>query len=199
MAFACKADIIKYQEVEGMVQETLNKWGQIHVLVHAATGGPLSTPFRTVNDFKGVSIIDTEEKDWDWLVDTTVKSAFNCIKAIAPQMIKQKEGHIISIGAAPGFIGRAGWGAFSTGKGGLIALSRCAALELGKHNIKVNMVYPGYIAATGRDWAFQQKIADTTLLGRFQSREEFCSFIVFLSKMQNVSGQNFFLESRIIV
>ncbi len=199
MAFACKADLSKYQEVEGLVQKTLSKWGQIHVLVNSATGGPLNTPFRTVNKFEGVPIIETEEKDWDWLIDTTLKSVFNCIKAIAPQMIKQKDGHIISVGAAPGFIGREGWAPFNAAKGGLIALSRSAARELGKYNIRVNMVYPGYIAHPGRDWEFSQKVADTTLLKRFQTPEEFSRFIVFLSKMQNVSGQNFFVESRIVV
>jgi 3-oxoacyl-[acyl-carrier protein] reductase len=199
MAFACKADLSKYQEVEAMVQKTLSKWGQIHVLINSATGGPINTPFRTVDDFSGVPIIETEERDWDWIVDATLKNVFNCIKAIAPQMIKQKEGHIISIGAAPAIIGREGWAPFNAAKGGLIALSRSAARELGKHNIKVNIVNPGYIAHPGRDWEFSQKVADSTLLKRFQTAEEFSRFIVFLSKMQNVSGQNFFVESRIII
>jgi len=199
MAFACKADLSKYQEVEAMVQKTLSKWGQIHVLINSATGGPINTPFRTVNDFSGVPIVETEEKDWDWIVDATLKNVFNCIKAIAPQMIKQKEGHIISIGAAPAIIGREGWAPFNAAKGGLIALSRSAARELGKHNIKVNIVNPGYIAHPGRDWEFNQKVADSTLLKRFQTAEEFSKFIVFLSKMQNVSGQNFFVESRIVI
>jgi 3-oxoacyl-[acyl-carrier protein] reductase len=199
MAFACKADLSKYQEVEAMVQKTLSKWGQIHVLINSATGGPINTPFRTVNDFSGVPIVETEERDWDWIVDATLKNVFNCIKAIAPQMMKQKEGHIISVGAAPAIIGREGWAAFNAAKGGLIALSRSAARELGKYNIKVNIVNPGYIAHPGRDWEFSQKVADSTLLKRFQTAEEFSKFIVFLSKMQNVSGQNFFVESRIII
>ena len=199
MAFACRADLSKYQEVEEMAQKTIRKWGQIDVLVNSATGGPINTPFRTVNSFSGVPIVETEERDWDWIVDATLKNVFNCIKAIAPQMIKQKEGHIISVGAAPAIIGREGWAAFNAAKGGLIALSRSAARELGKHNIKVNIVNPGYIAHPGRDWEFSQKVADSTLLKRFQTAEEFSRFIVFLSKMQNVSGQNFFVESRIII
>lgn len=199
MAFAYKADLSQYKEVEGMVQETLNKWGRIDVLLNSATGGPINTPFRKVDKFSGVPIIETEERDWDWIIDTSLKSVFNCIKAIAPQMIKQKEGHIISLGAAPGMIGREGWAVFNAAKGGLIALSRSAARELGQYNIKVNMVYPGYIAHPGRDWEFSQKVADTTLLKRFQTAEEFCSFIVFLSNLKNVSGQNYYVESRIVV
>ncbi len=199
MAITFQADLSKYEEVEAMAKKTLDTWGRIDVLMNSATGGPLNTPFRTVNDFAGVPLIDTDEKDWNYLIDSTLKSVFNCIKAIAPQMIKQKEGHIITIGAAPGMIGREGWGPFNAAKGGVIALSRTAARELGKDNIKVNMVYPGYIAHPGRDWEFSQKVADTTILKRFQNKEEFSSFIVYLSKTQNITGQNFYLESRIIV
>ncbi len=199
MAFAFKADLARYEEVEAMAQETVKRWGGIHVLVNSATGGPINTPFRTIDKFEGVPIIDTDEKDWDWIMNITLKGVFNCIKAIAPQMIKQKEGHIISIGAAPGIVGREGWAIFNAAKGGVIALSRSAARELGRHNIKVNMVYPGYIAHPGRDWEFSQKVADSTLLKRFQTADEFSRFIVFLSKLQNVSGQNYFVESRIVV
>ncbi len=197
MAMVCKADVGSYQEVQGMVAQTLKTWGRIDILVNNAGAFPVGTSFPTGSRREGSLIIDMEEDEWDWFISSQLKGPFNCIKAVAPHMIEQREGHIINVGAIIGFKGYAGKSAYAAAKGGLIGLSRTAARELGQYNIKVNMVIPGPVPHPRLEWAFHPSDKKQGVLGRDQTPEEFALVIVNLSKLQNVSGQIFALENRI--
>ncbi|MDR9500365.1 MAG: 3-oxoacyl-[acyl-carrier-protein] reductase [Desulfurivibrionaceae bacterium] len=86
-----------------------------------------------------------KEADWDLVLDTNLKGAFNCIKAVNRPMMKQRSGAIISITSVIGFAGNAGQANYSAAKAGLIGLTRSLAKELASRNIRVNGVAPGYI------------------------------------------------------
>lgn len=197
LAIVCKADVGNYQEVRGMVEETLKAWGRIDILVNNAGAFPMGTKFPTGSKREGSLITEMEDEEWDWFINSQLKGPFNCIKAVAPHMRKQREGHIINVGAIIGFKGYAGKAAYAAAKGGLIGLSRTAARELGEHNIQVNMVIPGPIPHPRLAWLFTPSDTKHGLLRRDQTPEEFALFIVNLSKLQNVSGQIFVVENRI--
>ncbi len=197
MAMPYQADVGNFQQVKGMVAEALKTWGRIDILVNNAGAFPVGTDFPTGSRREGNLIIDMEEEEWDWFINSQLKGPFNCIKAVAPHMMERREGCIINIGAIIGFKGYTGKAAYAAAKGGLIGLGRTAARELGQYNIRVNMVIPGPVPHPRLAWAFNPGDTKQGLLGRDQTPEEFALFIVNLSKLQNVSGQTFVAENRI--
>ena len=116
-------------------------------------------------------------------------------------MIKRKRGHIINISSWSGVKGRSGQAAYSAAKAGLIGLTMSAALELGRFNIQVNAVIPGFMKTDmTKDLpeSVKDKIVSSNILNREQDMAEVVEFIYNLSRMNNVSGQIFNLDSRIL-
>jgi len=136
---------------------------------------------------------------WDKVVDLNLKGTFQCIKAIAPQMIKQKSGHIINVSSGTGLKGKAGSAPYAAAKAGVFGLTKTAALELGEHNVKVNAVCPGRTRHQRRIRDGHTPRTPENILGRVSgSPEEFAKYVVHLSTMENISGQTINLDSRIL-
>jgi 3-oxoacyl-[acyl-carrier protein] reductase len=196
-AQALKADVRYYEQVKAMVEETISKWGCIDVLVNNAGAAVGEGKDRS----KTWLFYEVDEEDWDFVIDTNLKGSFNCMKAVAPYMIQQKEGHIINVSSGTGLRGRIGLTSYAASKSGVIGLTKGAARELGEHNIKVNAVCPGLVlhgsgmaGAVARPEGYIQE----AVLHRTGDPEEFAKGVFHLSQMQNVSGQTFIFESRIL-
>ena len=148
----------------------------------------------------GILLRMTEE-DWDDVVDTNLSGPFHCIRAAAHQMSKQRSGHIINISSIVGLQGRQGQANYSSAKAGLIGLTKASAKELGSFNIKVNVVLPGYLP-TDMGNSISNVVHDRILkensLGKASDPREVADFIYHLTLMNNVSGQVFNLDSRIV-
>jgi len=131
-ALPFRADVSRINEVEGMVQAALGKFGRIDILVNNA-----GITWR-----KGIQ--DTSEEEWDRVMAVNLRGVFNCIKAVSKQMIDQRYGKIINISSADG-VGVANLrnAAYGCSKAGVVQLTKSAALELGKYGINVNCVAPG--------------------------------------------------------
>ena len=86
-----------------------------------------------------------KEEDWDSVINTNLKGAFNCIKAVSRSMMKKRSGRVITITSVIGFAGNAGQANYAAAKAGLVGLTRSAAREFASRNITVNAVAPGYI------------------------------------------------------
>ncbi|HET7318202.1 MAG TPA: SDR family oxidoreductase, partial [Nitrospirota bacterium] len=115
--------------------------------------------------------------------------------------MKQRCGQIISIGSIVGIQGREGQANYAASKAGLMGLTRACARELGPYNIRVNAVLPGYLLTDmGRKAsnAVLERVRRENALGRPSDPEEVAEFVYRLSLMENVSGQIFNLDSRII-
>jgi len=184
-----KADVNNSVEVDAMTRHAIERWGAVDVLINNAA---------LTKD--GIMLRMTEE-DWDDVVDTNLSGPFQCIRAAAHHMIKQRSGHIINISSIVGLHGREGQANYSSAKAGLIGLTKASAKELGSFNIKVNAVLPGYLATdmgSNISGAVHDRILKENALGRASDPNEVADFIYHLSLMNNVSGQVFNLDSRIV-
>lgn len=188
-AVAVRADVRNAMDVDSLVSQVLGRWGRVDVLVNNAGLA------------RDGLCIRMDEEDWDDVIGTNLRGPFLCIRAAAKAMMKQREGHIINISSIVGVQGREGQANYAASKAGLIGLTRTAAKELGRFNIKVNAVLPGYLPTDmGAELSdsIRDRILKENALGRVSDPKEVAEFIAHLSAMNNVSGQVFNLDSRVI-
>lgn len=188
-AIPFKADVRLAREVERMVDYAVKNWGVLHVFVNNAG----------VN--KDGLLLRMSEQDWDSVLDTNLKGAFHGIRAASEIMCKQHDGHIINIASIAGLQGREGQANYSSSKAALIGLTKAAAKELGPFAVKINAVLPGFLLTDMGDTVsedIRRRILKENALGKASDPLEVANFICHLSQMNNVSGQIFNLDSRII-
>ncbi len=185
-AILVKADVSRFEEVLRMAEFVHEKWGMVDVLINNA------------GITKDALLIKQKENDWDRVLAVNLKGAFNCIKACAPLM--KKGGHIINISSYSGLKGKEGQAAYSASKAALFGLTKTAAIELAGHKIRVNAILPGYMPTKmGINAKEALKGAkEISLLNTLSDPKEVARFIVYLAGTENITGQIFCLESRII-
>ncbi|MEK6784412.1 MAG: SDR family NAD(P)-dependent oxidoreductase [Nitrospirota bacterium] len=134
---------------------------------------------------------------WDNVIATNLTGTFHCLRAMAPSLLARGEGSIIVIGSHTGFHGATGQSAYATSKAGLIGLVRTAALEWGPHNIRVNLLLPGWQKTDMTEGIFP---SDKGWLDHALRRppviEEVVSTIVHVAQLKDVSGQVWNCDSR---
>ena len=101
------------------------------------------------------------ETDWDLVIATNLKSAYNCSKAALKPMMRQKYGRIVNISSVSGLAGNGGQTNYSASKAGLIGFTKALAKEVGGRNITVNAVAPGFIPTDLTDVDSGQKCRTT--------------------------------------
>jgi NADP-dependent 3-hydroxy acid dehydrogenase YdfG len=128
------ADLTSPAEVASIVLKTEQSLGPVEILVNNAGVGSFSP------------IQDASEEDWDNMLDTNLKAVFLLTKAVAPGMIRRKNGHIVNIASLAGKNAFAGGAIYCASKWGLLGLTQCAAEDLRAHGIRVSAVCPGSVA-----------------------------------------------------
>ena len=118
-----KADISKLDEVEELVKAAKEKFGSVDIMVNNA------------GITKDTLILRMKEEDFDSVIDVNLKGVFNCMKAITPVMVRQKQGKIISISSVVGIAGNAGQVNYSASKAGIIGMTKSLAKELGSRGV----------------------------------------------------------------
>lgn len=136
---------------------------------------------------------------WSEVIDVNLKGAFLCARAAAPAMLRRRSGHIVQVGSFAAHHPGIGQTAYASAKAGLEGLTRSLAAELGKRNIRVNCVLPGFLetkmtAPLGLE--IREQARERHQLGRFNTPEEAARFIALLDRSPHVSGQVFQLDSR---
>jgi 3-oxoacyl-[acyl-carrier protein] reductase len=134
---------------------------------------------------------------WENVIVTNLTGTFHCLRAMAPFMLTRGGGSIIVIGSHTGFHGAAGQSAYATSKAGLIGLVRSAALEWGPHNIRVNLVLPGWQKTDLTEGIFPEGSGwPDHALRRPPAIEEVAGTVVHLAQLNDVSGQVWNCDSR---
>lgn len=171
-ALAVQADVATPEGADALVKAALQRFGRVDILVNNAG----------IN--RDTLIMRMKESDWDDVLDTNLKGAFLCIKAVARPMMKARAGRIINIGSVSGLAGNAGQANYAAAKAGLVGLTRAVARELGSRNITVNCVAPGAIDA-GMLLELNEEQRKNFLrqipLERFGRPEDVAAAVVFLA------------------
>ena len=132
-AFAVQADVAAAAAVDAMVKEVAARFGRVDILVNNAgiTRDKLA--------------LQMKEEDFDAVLDTNLKGAFLCMKAVYRPMMKQRYGRIVNLSSVVGLRGNAGQANYAASKAGLIGMSKSIAKELASRGVTVNLVAPGFI------------------------------------------------------
>lgn len=179
---ALKANVANRLEVELMVKETLYRFGSLDILVNNA--GIAHQALLT----------DTDEIDFDRIIDVNLKGVFNCCKAVIPSMVSRQSGKIINISSMWGQVGASCEAAYSASKAGVIGLTKALAKELAPSGITVNAIAPGLIETGMNSHLTIEELSDFVAdipLGRMGSADEIASAVEFLAsdKADYITGQ----------
>ncbi|MDR2426596.1 MAG: 3-oxoacyl-[acyl-carrier-protein] reductase [Endomicrobium sp.] len=150
-------NVAKLEECENLVKSSLDKFLKIDILVNNA------------GITKDNLVLRMTEAEWDAVIAVNLKGIFNCIKAVARPMLKQRQGRIINIASVVGQMGNAGQINYSAAKGGVIAMTKTCAKEFASRNILVNAIAPGFIRTAMTDKLTEEQrkaMADAIPLAR---------------------------------
>jgi 3-oxoacyl-[acyl-carrier protein] reductase len=175
-------DVADHGAVQKIGAQILEEFGKIDILVNNA---------GVTRD--GLSVRMSIE-DWDEVINTNLKGAFNFVQAVERTMIKQRSGRIINISSVVGLIGNAGQTNYAASKAGLIGFTKSLARELASRNITVNTVAPGFIATdmtAGLTDEIKEKFEEQIPLGKTGQPEDVASAVAFLASAEAsyITGQ----------
>jgi len=181
-ARAYAVDVADTKAVAELSQKILADFGRVDVLVNNA---------GLTRD--GLAMRMSEE-DWDVVIDTNLKGAFNFMQGVMRAMIKQRGGRIVNISSVSGLIGNAGQANYAASKAGLLGLSKSLARELASRNITVNVIAPGFITTDMTD-VLPENVKNSVIgsipLARFGEPDDIAAAVAFLasSEAKYVTGQ----------
>lgn len=176
------ADVSDFKQAEGLIKFAIETFGDLHILVNNA------------GITKDTLIMMMSEADWDSVINTNLKSTFNCSKAAVKHMLRKRYGRIINIASVAGQMGNAGQVNYSASKGGQIAFTKSLGREVASRNITVNALAPGFVDTEILD-AMSQEMLESALkmvpLGRKGKPEEIAFAAAFLASDQAayITGQ----------
>lgn len=165
-----KCDVSNFSECENIVKQVISDFGGVDILVNNA---------GITND---KLVLQMGENDFDSVIDTNLKGAFNMIKHCYRNFMKKKYGKIINISSVSGIIGNAGQANYSSAKAGIIGLTKTVAKELASRNVCCNAIAPGFIK-TDMTESFQdnENVLSSIPLKRMGSADEVANLAAFLA------------------
>lgn len=171
-----RTDVSDSRQVQSMISEVVRAFGQIDIM------------FNNAGYHISKNVEETSEDEWDYIINTNLKSVFLCSKYALPHLRKTK-GCIINMSSMVGLIGQSNAGAYSASKGGIVAMTKGMALDFAKDGIRINCICPGWVETPlVEDWFNQQKdpqkareyIYSVHPLGRIATIEEIGQAALFL-------------------
>jgi len=181
-ALAVVGDVALEDDANNLVKQAVEAYGQVDVFVNNAGITRDGLLLRMKND------------DWDAVLDTNLKGAFLCTRAVAKVMSKQRSGRIINISSVVGEMGNAGQANYCASKAGLLGLTKSVARELARRNVTVNAITPGFITTEMTEdmtEKAQEAMTEQIPLGRPGSAEDVANAVIFLASDQSayITGQ----------
>ena len=171
MAIAVQASVADQSQVDSMVKQAVDSFGTIDILVNNA------------GITRDKLLLRMNVDDWDDVLNTNLRGAFLCLKAVAPILIKKRSGAIVNVGSVIGRVGQAGQINYSASKAGLVGLTKSAAKEFGSRNVRVNAVAPGFIESDMTEVLkpeFRDAILKQIPLARFGAPDDVARVVAFL-------------------
>ncbi len=179
---AIRCNVADFTACKDMIDGIIKEQGRLDILVNNA----------------GITrdglLMKMSEEDFDSVMDTNLKGAFNCIRHAARQMIKQKSGRIISISSVSGVLGNAGQANYSASKAGIIGLTKATAREVASRGITVNAIAPGFITTDMTEVlseAVKTSVTETIPMKKFGKPEDIAQTALFLASEEAayITGQ----------
>ena len=171
-AFAIKGNVAVEAEAQALVDETIQRFGSIDILVNNA----------------GITrdnlMMRMSEEDFVSVIDTNLKGAFHCMKAVCRPMMKQRSGRIVNVSSIVGVRGNAGQANYAASKAGLIGMSKSLAKELASRGVTVNCVAPGFIQTDMTDvlpQAVKDKILSDIPMAHLGKPEDVAAAVAFFA------------------
>lgn len=186
-----KADVSDFEKAKEVVEETIKEFGRLDGLVNNA-GIVRDKPLMMM-----------EPKDWEDVIRTNLIGTFNFCRAAIVTLMKQKNGDILNISSVAGIVGRPGQTNYAASKAGIVGLTKSLAKEVGRFNVRVNAIAPGFIE-TEMTQALSEKIRKEVLgeipLGRFGEVKEVAKLAAFLlGGDRYITGQIFCLDGGMVM
>lgn len=179
---AYASDASNFKATHLLVKQVIEEFGRIDILVNNA------------GITRDTLMLRMDESQWDAVLNGNLKSAFNFIHAVVPQMARQRKGSIISMSSVVGIAGNAGQANYAASKAGIIALSTSVAKEMGVRNVRSNCIAPGFIdtdMTSSLPEELRTEWAKTIPLKRCGTPEEVANVALFLASdlSSYVTGQ----------
>ncbi len=177
-----QADVSNFSQAQSLVKFAVDTFGDLHILVNNA------------GITRDTLIMMMSEEDWDAVINTNLKSTFNCSKAAVKHMMRKRYGRIINIASVAGQMGNPGQTNYSASKAGQIGFTKSLAREVASRNITVNAIAPGFVDTEILD-AMSPETLEAMLkmvpLGRKGKPEEVAYAAAFLASDQAayITGQ----------
>ena len=173
-ALGIKVDVTKKADIKAAVQQTLEKFGKIDILINNA------------GIFRMEPTEEMKEEDWDKVLAVNLKGQFLCTQEVGKHMIKQKSGKIVNIASIAGKLANPQSAAYNASKAGIILLTKTLAIDWGQHNIQVNAICPGAFYTPMTEESFKdenlvQMIKTSVPLGRYGVPEDLVGTVIYLA------------------
>ncbi len=172
-----QCDVSDYNMVKDVVAQIKSDFGTVHILINNA----------------GITrdglVAMMKEEDFDRVVDTNLKGAFNMIRHCSGVFLRNKEGCIVNISSVSGLMGNAGQCNYSASKAGLIGLTKSAAKELASKGIRCNAVAPGFIETDMTGNQAENPLIDMIPLKRMGRPEDVAEAVLYLVNAEYVTGE----------
>lgn len=171
-AEAMQCNVSDFESAGEMLNTVIKKYGRVDILVNNA----------------GITrdglLMKMTEADFDAVMDTNLKGAFNCMQHVSRQMLKQRSGRIINMASVVGLMGNAGQANYGASKAGLIGMTKCVARELASRGITCNAVAPGFIVTEMTDVlsdAVKEAMVAQIPLKKFGTTQDVAKTVAFLA------------------
>ena len=175
-----QADVSDYEQAKSLIEQAHKHFGSVDYLINNA------------GITKDGLILKMSEADFDAVVDTNLKGAFNTIRHASPIMLKQRSGAIVNITSVVGLHGNGGQANYSAAKAGLVGLTKSVAKELGSRGITSNAIAPGFIESDMTDGlpeAVKKQLLDSISLRRYGQAEEVADAVYFVANCKYMTAQ----------